>query len=100
MKHDMGKGDLLEAVLDRTQAVVAGVPDGTAGDPTPCTEWDVGQLTRHMVGWVTTFERIVATGAMPPGEPNDVEVHDAAAQYPAAAGPLVRAWGAGPGPAR
>jgi uncharacterized protein (TIGR03086 family) len=95
---DMRKGDLLEAVLDRTQAVVAGVPDGTAGDPTPCTEWDVEQLTRHMVGWVTAFERIVATGAMPPGEPNDVEVHDAAAQYRAAADALVGAWRSGDGP--
>ena len=94
----MRKGDLLEAVLQRTHAVVAGVPAGTGDDPTPCTEWQVARLTRHMVGWATAFAQVVATGSMPPGDPDEVEVVDAAAQYRAAADQLVSAWRAGDGP--
>jgi hypothetical protein len=78
---DMRKGDLLEAVLHRTQAVVAGVPAGAGDDPTPCSRWTVSRLTRHMVGWVGAFAEAVATGAMRPGDPDDVTVTDAAAQY-------------------
>lgn len=94
----MRKGDLLETVLHRTQAVVAGVPAGAGDDPTPCTRWPVSRLTRHMVGWVEAFATAVETGAMPPGDPDDVAVTDAAAQYRAAADRLVAAWRAGDGP--
>jgi uncharacterized protein (TIGR03086 family) len=98
MTDDIRKGDLLEAVLGRTQAVVAGVPEGAGDDPTPCTEWPVSTLTRHMVGWVQAFAETVATGAMPEGDPNDVEVTDAGAQYRAAADRLLSAWRSGDGP--
>jgi uncharacterized protein (TIGR03086 family) len=95
---DMHKADLLETVLDRTQAVVAAVPAGAGDDPTPCTRWPVSRLTRHMVGWAEAFAEAVETGAMPPGDPDDVTVTDAAAQYRAAADRLVAAWRAGDGP--
>lgn len=94
----MRKGDLLETVLHRTQAVVAGVPAGAGDDPTPCTRWPVSRLTRHMVGWLGAFADAVETGAMRPGDPDDVTVTDAAAQYRAAADRLVAAWRAGEGP--
>jgi uncharacterized protein (TIGR03086 family) len=95
---DMHKADLLETVLDRTQAVVAAVPAGAGDDPTPCTQWSVSRLTRHMVGWVQAFESIVATGGPLTGDPDEVEVTDAAAQYRAAADRLVTAWRSGDGP--
>src|SRR4051812_22004277 len=95
---DMHKADLLEAVLDRTHAVVAGVPAGAGDDPTPCTRWPVATLTRHMVGWVQAFEHIVRTGGPVSGNPDDVEVTDAAAQYRTAADALVSAWRSGDGP--
>src|SRR3954470_16151342 len=95
---DMRKGELLEAVLNRTQAVVAGVPGEAGDDPTPCTRWPVSTLTRHMVGWARAFAGIVETGSMPPGNPDDVEVTDAGAQYRAAADRLLAAWRSGEGP--
>jgi uncharacterized protein (TIGR03086 family) len=95
---DIRKGDLLEAVLDRTHAVVAGVPAGAGGDPTPCPKWPVETLTRHMVGWVLAFGHVVATGGPIDGEPNDVEITDAGAQYRAAADELLAAWRSGQGP--
>jgi uncharacterized protein (TIGR03086 family) len=95
---EMRKGDLLEAVLHSTHAVVAGVPAGAGDDPTPCTKWPVAVLTRHMVGWATAFAQIVATGSMPPGDPDEIEIVDAAAQYRAAAEQLLSAWRAGDGP--
>jgi len=95
---DMRKGDLLEAVLHRTQAVVAGVPAGAGDDPTPCSRWTVSRLTRHMVGWVDAFAGAVATGAMRPGDPDDVTVTDPAAQYRESADRLLAAWRAGDGP--
>jgi uncharacterized protein (TIGR03086 family) len=95
---DMRKGDLLEAVLNRTQAVVAGVPVGAAGDPTPCPKWPVETLTRHMLGWAEAFGHIVSTGGPIAGNPDDVEVTDAAGQYRAAADALVGAWRSSDGP--
>jgi uncharacterized protein (TIGR03086 family) len=41
---------LLERALDQAAAVIAGVAPGQAGLPTPCSDWDVGALLRHMVG--------------------------------------------------
>jgi uncharacterized protein (TIGR03086 family) len=94
----MRKGDLLEAVLHRTQVVVAGVPAGAGDDPTPCTKWDVARLTRHVVGWAGAFADAVETGAMSPGDPDEVTVTDAGAQFRDAAERLLAAWRAGDGP--
>jgi len=95
---DMRKGDLLADVLDRTHEVIAGVPAGAAEDPTPCTEWPVSRLTRHMVGWLKAYEALVATGEMPPGDPDDVELRDPAGEFRAAADGLLAAWRSGEGP--
>jgi len=56
------------------------------------------RLTRHMVGWVDAFAGAVATGAMRPGDPDDVTVTDPAAQYRESADRLLAAWRAGDGP--
>ena len=47
--------DLLVAVLADLAPVVGGISAGQLQDPTPCTELDVNQLRKHVLGWLTTF---------------------------------------------
>jgi uncharacterized protein (TIGR03086 family) len=47
--------DRLAAVLDDLAAVTGAIAPGQLHDPTPCTEFDVGQLREHVVGWLETF---------------------------------------------
>src|SRR5580658_11066982 len=47
--------DLLADVLAELAPVVGGVSDGQLHDPTPCTEYDVGQLREHVLGWLAIF---------------------------------------------
>lgn len=55
--------DLLAAVLDDLVTVVGGIAPGQLHDPTPCTEFDIGQLRDHVLGWLDTF----AAGFADPG---------------------------------
>jgi uncharacterized protein (TIGR03086 family) len=45
----------LVAVLADLAQVVGAVTSEQLHDPTPCTEYDVGQLRDHILGWLTTF---------------------------------------------
>jgi uncharacterized protein (TIGR03086 family) len=47
--------DLLAAVLGDLATVTGAISPGQLHDPTPCTEFDVGQLREHVVGWLDTF---------------------------------------------
>ena len=47
--------DLLVAVLADLAPVVAGVTEQQKNDPTPCSDYDVAQLTDHVTGWLSTF---------------------------------------------
>jgi uncharacterized protein (TIGR03086 family) len=47
--------DLLAAVLDDLATVTGAITPGQLHDPTPCAEFDVGQLREHVVGWLDTF---------------------------------------------
>jgi uncharacterized protein (TIGR03086 family) len=47
--------DLLAAVLADLAPVVAGVTEQQKNDPTPCSDYDVAQLTDHVTGWLSTF---------------------------------------------
>jgi uncharacterized protein (TIGR03086 family) len=47
--------DLLRVVLADLAPVVASISQEQLRDPTPCTEFDVGQLRDHTLGWLTTF---------------------------------------------
>jgi uncharacterized protein (TIGR03086 family) len=61
---DMEKtADHLAAVLANLAEVVGRITDEQRRDPTPCTEWDVGQLRDHVLGWLTNF----ADGFADPG---------------------------------
>jgi uncharacterized protein (TIGR03086 family) len=45
----------LATVLADLAEVVDAVGDDQLRRPTPCTEFDVGELRRHILGWLTTF---------------------------------------------
>lgn len=48
--------DLLDDVIDRTAGLIDGIDPVRFDDPTPCTEYSVGVLIDHLVGWVHVFE--------------------------------------------
>jgi len=47
--------ELLDAVLADLARVVGAITDDQLHDPTPCTDYDVGQLRGHVLGWLTNF---------------------------------------------
>ena len=47
--------DELGMVLAELAGVVGNITDEQLRDPTPCTEYDVGQLQDHVLGWLTNF---------------------------------------------
>ncbi|UQX88474.1 TIGR03086 family metal-binding protein [Jatrophihabitans telluris] len=47
--------DLLRPVLSELTEVVGGVKQSQLSDPTPCSERDVAELRRHVVGWLSAF---------------------------------------------
>jgi uncharacterized protein (TIGR03086 family) len=57
--------DLLDAVLDKTGALLANTPGGEADRPTPCPDLTVADLVDHLVEWIGTFAES-ATGSPPP----------------------------------
>jgi uncharacterized protein (TIGR03086 family) len=89
--------DQLAAVLDELAGVVGAIAPGQRDDPTPCTEYTVGQLRDHVLGWLRNF----ADGFADPGgqaPAADISAYhapadaaDAAAQVTSAAARLDRA---------
>ncbi len=55
--------DQLATVLAEPAGVVASISGDQRHDPTPCTEFNVGQLEGHVLGWLTNF----ADGFADPG---------------------------------
>jgi uncharacterized protein (TIGR03086 family) len=53
---------LLERALEQTAAIIAAIPSGQAGLATPCPEWDVRALVRHLVGQDLRNFLVVARG--------------------------------------
>jgi uncharacterized protein (TIGR03086 family) len=51
---------------EQMAALVAGVPDGSLGDPTPCADYTVGDLLDHIVG----FARGLAAAARKQADPD------------------------------
>ena len=86
--------DLLAAVLADLEPVVGGITSDQLHDPTPCADYDVEQLTDHVLGWLTTF---AAGFADPDGQAPRASLDgyaspaDAAAEVRAAAGRLCQA---------
>jgi uncharacterized protein (TIGR03086 family) len=77
--------DLLDAVLQETEATIADVKPDQLHLPTPCSDYNVADLIDHLVGWARSFAgRFTGTSATE--DPNDyrsgtkpaVEFHQAA----------------------
>jgi uncharacterized protein (TIGR03086 family) len=45
----------LDGILGKTETVIARVRPPQRGLGTPCSDWDVAELERHMVGWLRFF---------------------------------------------
>jgi uncharacterized protein (TIGR03086 family) len=65
--------DLLESVLDETEATITAVTPGQEHLPTPCTEMDVARILDHLAGWAGSFAARL-TGRSVTGDPNDYRV--------------------------
>ena len=87
----------LATVLADLAEVVAAVGDDQLRRPTPCAEFDVGELRRHILGWLTTFAAGYADpqGQAPAGIDDYQTPADPAAEARAAADRLTTAIGAG-----
>jgi uncharacterized protein (TIGR03086 family) len=86
--------DLLADVLAELAPVVGGVSDGQLHDPTPCTEYDVGQLREHVLGWLAIFAAGFAdpAGQAPRASTDGYQVPaDPAAEVRAAASTITEA---------
>jgi uncharacterized protein (TIGR03086 family) len=89
---------LLAEVLADLAAVVGKISPGQLHDPTPCTEYDVGQLRDHVTGWLTTFAGGLAD---PDGQAPQASLEgyqaaaDPAGEIRAAAGAMTAALRAG-----
>ncbi len=83
--------DVLESVLAKDTALLAGVTDDQLGGATPCPDYDVRTLVNHIVGWAKVF----AAGANERTSDLDVssyEAKDPAGEFAAAAQDLVAGW--------
>lgn len=88
----MDKIELLSGVLTKTGDLIAGVPAGAGGNPTPCPDFDVDALVHHLVGGMQFFEA-AAHGRKAEFDASAVEVGDEpAAQFRAMADSVVAGW--------
>jgi len=95
--NDKTAGLLVEVLADLA-LVVGGITSQQLHDPTPCAEYDVGQLRDHVLGWLTTFAAGFADsgGRAPRASLDGYQAPaDPAAEVRAAAGTLDRALRAG-----
>jgi len=84
--------ELLESVLGKTTALIAGVRPDQAHLPTPCAEYDVEQAVAHQVGWVSKFAAQLTDRPFE-GDPNAYEPGpEPAAEFGRAAGIIVEVY--------
>jgi uncharacterized protein (TIGR03086 family) len=62
--------DLLQSVLDQTEATIASVAPGQEHLSTPCPDLDVARICDHLVGWARNFATRL-TGGAPTEDPNE-----------------------------
>jgi uncharacterized protein (TIGR03086 family) len=84
---------LLERTLEQTAAIIAAIPAGQAGLATPCPDWDVGTLVRHLVGQdLRNFLVAAQDGAADWQAPADELDEDWAAAFRDRAARLMTVW--------
>jgi uncharacterized protein (TIGR03086 family) len=84
---------LIERALDQTAAIIAAIPAGQAGLATPCPDWDVRALVRHVIGHDLPNFLISARGENPDWQgPADEIGDDWAAAFRDRAGRLRAVW--------
>lgn len=57
----------LRAGVDQAAGVIGQIEPAQYGLPTPCAEWNVGQLINHMIGALAMFRDVAARGEADPG---------------------------------
>ena len=93
MTSDAGTLMLLENALDHTERLIAAVGAGQARLATPCSDWDVRALVRHMAGQDLRNFLAVARGETADWQaPADELGEDWAAAFRDRAAPLRSAW--------
>jgi uncharacterized protein (TIGR03086 family) len=84
--------DLLESVLDETEATIASVTPGQEHLPTPCPEFDVARIVDHLVGWANSFAARLS-GRSVTADPNDYRVGgNSATEFHQAAQTIIGAY--------
>ena len=84
--------ELLESVLGKTTALIAGVRPDQAHLPTPCTDYDVEQVVAHQVGWASKFAAQLTDQPFE-GDPNAFQPGpEPAAEFGQAASVIVGAY--------
>jgi uncharacterized protein (TIGR03086 family) len=85
--------DLVGRALDQTAAIVAAIPPDQAGLATPCADWDVRALVRHVVRQDLRNFLAAARGEAPDWQaPADELAGDWAAEFRAGAAQLMDLW--------
>ena len=85
--------DLLERALDQTADLIGGIRPDQASLPTPCAEWDVRALVRHLVRQDLRNFVIAAKGENADwGAPTDELGDDWAGDFREGARELIETW--------
>ncbi len=80
MAENQESAAALSTAIDQAAQAIAAVRDDQLDDPTPCSEWDVGQLVAHLaVGAGLLLEQ--AQGGQPDWSATPSRVDDAAATF-------------------
>ncbi|HET9082567.1 MAG TPA: maleylpyruvate isomerase N-terminal domain-containing protein [Trebonia sp.] len=62
-----GNASLLAQAVDQADAVISAIPAGKADAPTPCTDFDVTQLIRHVAVIAGRVSAAIAPASAQPG---------------------------------
>jgi uncharacterized protein (TIGR03086 family) len=93
MTSDRDTLALLEQALDQTAAIIAAIPASQSGLPTPCPDWDVRALVRHLIGQDMRNFLVSARGETVDRQARADELGDDwAAEFRDRAGPLLAVW--------
>jgi uncharacterized protein (TIGR03086 family) len=85
----------LGAAVGQARPIISAVSRDRYDEPTPCTDWSVGQLINHMIGGLTMFRDVGIDGQADPALfSRDLIGEDATASFDAAGAAALEAWGA------